>query len=80
MQCKTSGDLLMKKDGWFYRFLTEPQLKFEYREEGTPKQEIHNHYYVTVDNRVIKVGEAEFKKLTQGKQIINKTRLVEYEK
>ena len=38
--------------------------------DDKPKQEIHNNYYITVDNRCIKVGEQGFNKYLQKNNLL----------
>ena len=63
----------MSKDNWFLKLLREPAITIERR-----APEVHNHYYLYQDNRVIKVNEQEFKNITKGKLIENKTKFIQY--
>lgn len=42
-------------------------------ESDKPQPKVINNYYITNDNRVIKVTQEEFKKIIKNKQIVDTT-------
>lgn len=56
--------------GWFKDLLNAPALIY-YR-EPEKKAEVHNHYYITVDNREITVTKEEFEKYIKKTKHDNK--------